>query len=68
MKVSRVLISIGIILIILGIIFQSQGSGRLGPESSFMYFNKDWIYYGIGIAVCGIIVAGAGVFLLVRRH
>lgn len=68
MKVSRILIPIGVILIIFGAIFQFQGRGQIGPESSFMYYNKDWIYYGIGIIASGIITAGAGMFLLAKKH
>lgn len=68
MKVSRILIPIGVILIIFGAIFQFQGRGQIGPESSFMYYNKDWIYYGIGIIASGIITAGAGVFFLAKKH
>jgi hypothetical protein len=68
MKIARILISIGIILIIFGIIFQSQGRGHLGPETSFMYYNADWIYYGLGIAIAGVAICGAGIFLLLRKH
>ncbi len=66
MKMSRILITVGAILVVFGFIFQYQGRGVLGPESSFMYYNRDWIYYGIGIIVSGITVSGFGVFL--RRH
>lgn len=65
---SRILIPIGIILIIFGAIFQSQGRGAIGPESSFMYYNADWIYYGIAIIVCGIIISGVGGFFLIKKR
>ena len=67
MRVSKIIIVIGIILILLGAVFLSQGRGQLGPESSFMYYNNDWIYYGMGIIILGIIVSGFGVFILKRQ-
>jgi hypothetical protein len=66
MRFGKPLIIIGAILICFGIIFQFQGSGQLGPESSFMYYNKDWIFNGIIIIVSGIIISGFGAFLLKR--
>jgi uncharacterized membrane protein YidH (DUF202 family) len=67
MRVSKMIIIIGIILIVFGAIFLSQGRGQLGPESSFMYFNNDWIYYGMGVIILGIIVSGLGVFIIRRQ-
>ncbi|MGI0004352.1 MAG: hypothetical protein ACREAX_03540 [Candidatus Nitrosotenuis sp.] len=64
MRLSKPIIALGIILIVLGTIFLSQGRGQLGPESSFMYHNNDWIYYGMGMIIAGIVVSGSGVFLL----
>ncbi len=63
MRLGRPVITIGIILIFFGVIFQFQGRGEIGPESSFMYYNKDWISYGAIIIVFGIAVSGFGVFL-----
>lgn len=68
MKLSKMLIPVGAILIIFGAIFQFQGRGVIGPESSFMYYNADWIYYGIAIIVCGIIISGVGGFLLIKKY
>lgn len=62
------LISTGVIMIIFGAIFQFQGRGAVGPESSFMYHNADWIYYGIAIIVCGIIISGIGGFFLLKKR
>ncbi len=62
------LIPVGAILIIFGAIFQFQGRGEIGPESSFMYYNADWIYYGIAIIVCGIIISGVGGFFLIKKY
>ena len=38
MKSLPIIIS-GIIIMIFGIIFQFQGQGTIGPDSSFMYQN-----------------------------
>jgi hypothetical protein len=67
MKASKLLIAVGVIMIVFGGVFLSQGRGQLGPESSFMYYNNDWIYYGMGIMILGIIVSGFGVFILKRQ-
>ena len=47
-------IGIGSIVFIFGLIFDLQGQSIVGPESSFMYANPDWITYGIQIMVGGI--------------
>ena len=46
----------GIILVIFGIIFSFQGQGILGPETSFMYENQEWIDNGIIISMIGVIL------------
>ena len=46
----------GIILVIFGIIFNFQGQGMIGPETSFMYQSDDWIDYGIVISMIGVIM------------
>ena len=58
--VSLPFIIIGIILIISGIIFNFQGQGMIGPESSFMYQSEDWINYGIVISMAGVILVLIG--------
>jgi hypothetical protein len=68
MRITGMLISIGAVMIIFGIIFQFQGRGVVGPESSFMYYNADWIYYGVAIIICGIIISGIGGFFLIRKR
>lgn len=54
-------IGIGIITLVFGLIFDLQGQSIVGPESSFMYANPDWITYGIEIMVVGIIIIGIGI-------
>jgi len=60
---------IGTIIFILGIIFHLQGQSIVGPESSFMYANPEWISYGILIAVSGIIISGVGISVkLIKKN
>ena len=48
---------IGIILLLAGLVFIGQGSGYFPyPASSFMVNAREWIYYGGGIAVVGIVL------------
>ena len=47
----------------MGIIFHLQGQGVVGPESSFMYLNPQWITNGQQIAILGLIIIGAGIVL-----
>ncbi len=63
MRFARPIVIVGIILICFGVIFQFQGRGQIGPESSFMYHNKDWISHGLIIVAAGIIISGFGIFL-----
>ncbi len=46
MKGVKSLVIIGIAILIFGLIFHLQGQSVIGPESSFMYSNPDWITYG----------------------
>ncbi|MFM7797244.1 MAG: hypothetical protein ACKO7N_10825 [Candidatus Nitrosotenuis sp.] len=63
---KKILLIIGGALIVFGILFQYQGRGLIGPESSFMYYNKDWIFYGAGIWITGIIICASFVLLYIR--
>jgi len=67
MKISNPIIIIGLIVIIAGIIFHLQGHAIVGPESSFMYSNPDWITYGQQIAIIGILVSGFGMTLKISK-
>ena len=51
----------GVVILILGLVFHLQGQSIIGPESSFMYSNPDWITYGIQIAIAGIIIVVIGI-------
>ena len=61
------IIGIGIISFIFGLIFDLQGQSIVGPESSFMYANPNWITYGIQIMVGGIIIIGIGSVLKILK-
>jgi len=61
------IIVVGAIIGLFGIIFHLQGQSRVGPESSFMYSNPDWITYGIQIAIIGLIVIGIGVVIFLLK-
>ena len=62
MKSLPVIIS-GIIILSFGIVFQFQGQGVIGPESSFMYENPSWIDNGIYIGMIGVIIILIGYFV-----
>ena len=62
MKSLPIIIS-GIIVMIFGIIFHFQGQGMIGPESSFMYQNQNWIDNGIYIGMMGVIIILIGYFV-----
>jgi hypothetical protein len=61
MKGVKPLVIIGTVILIFGLIFHLQGQSVIGPESSFMYSNPDWITYGIQIAILGIIIVTVGI-------
>jgi hypothetical protein len=61
MKMWSIVVLVGTIIFILGIIFHLQGQSVVGPESSFMYANPEWVSYGIQIAISGIIISGIGI-------
>jgi hypothetical protein len=60
MRKGYSIIGIGIIMFIFGLIFDLQGQSIVGPETSFMYANPDWITYGIQIMIIGTIIIGIG--------
>ncbi len=61
------IVFIGTIIFMLGIIFHLQGQSVVGPESSFMYANPEWVSYGIQIAISGIIISGVGISIKIRK-
>jgi hypothetical protein len=67
MREGKIPVIVGIIIIIFGWIFHLQGQSIVGPESSFMYSNPDWITYGMGITIAGIAIVGAGILILKKN-
>ena len=63
MKISKLIIILGGIVIISGTIFHLQGQAVVGPQSSFMYSNPEWIAYGQHIVIIGIFIIGIGISL-----
>ena len=69
MKEVKSLFIIGTIVLIFGLIFHLQGHSVIGPQSSFMYSNPDWITYGIEISIVGIIIIVAGIGIkIIKRN
>ena len=68
MRGARPTIIAGIVVMVLGNVFNFQGQSVIGPETSFMYSNPDWITYGIQIVVVGGVIFGAGVAMAVIRR
>ena len=58
----------GIILVIFGIIFNFQGQGMVGPETSFMYENQEWTDNGIFISMIGVILILIGYIVEKKRQ
>jgi len=51
------LTTIGVILVLAGLVFMGQGSRYFPyPAKSFMVGAPQWIYYGGGIAVVGLLL------------
>jgi len=67
MREGKIPVIVGIIIIIFGWIFHLQGQSIVGPESSFMYSNPDWITYGMGIIMAGIVIVGVGILILKKN-
>ena len=68
MKGAKPLVITGTIILIFGLIFHLQGQSVIGPESSFMYSNPDWVTYGIQIVIVGIIIVVVGIGISKRKR
>jgi len=48
---------IGVAAFAAGLLFAGQGEGFIRwPASSFMISRIEWVYYGVGIAVVGLLL------------
>ena len=55
----NVLLSGGVVAILVGVIWIGQGTGYFPyPSSSFMINDVAWAYYGIALAVLGLVAVG----------
>ena len=63
MKSESIVTITGSVICILGVVFHLQGQSVVGPESSFMYSNPQWVNYGMQIATGGMIIAIAGIII-----
>ncbi|MGA2818414.1 MAG: hypothetical protein ABSE67_19410 [Xanthobacteraceae bacterium] len=54
---KALLMLVGIVVLAAGLFFMGQGAGLIRrPAESFMISATQWIYYGGGIAVAGILL------------
>lgn len=67
MKNSKILLPGGILILFLGVVFNLQGNTIIGPESSFMYSNPQWITYGFMIIILGAIIVIIGICFRILR-
>ena len=63
MNSGKPIMGLGIVVISSGIVFYLQGLSVVGPESSFMYSNPEWITNGQWITIIGIIILAGGIVL-----
>ena len=68
MKGKKAVIITGIGIMIMGVIFHLQGQSIVGPESSFMYSNPQWVTYGIQIVGVGGIILAIGILSFIKRN
>jgi len=54
---KTLLTAIGIVLLLAGLVWMSQGSGYFPyPAESFMISQTRWVYYGGGTALVGLVL------------
>lgn len=58
MNILRIILSIlGVLMMLVGLVWIGQGTGVFPyPASSFMINSKPWIWWGLLLAVAGVIV------------
>jgi len=58
-QARNALLSVGVMAILVGVIWIGQGTGYFPyPRSSFMINDTAWAYYGIALAVLGLVAVG----------
>jgi hypothetical protein len=59
-RARNALLSVSVIAILVGLIWIGQGTGYFPyPSSSFMINDMAWTYYGIALAVLGLVAVVA---------
>lgn len=60
MRILRpVLLAVGCVAVLMGLVWIGQGSGVFPyPASSFMIDQTPWVYWGILLAVAGLVAVG----------
>jgi uncharacterized membrane protein len=54
---KTLLLVVGVIAILMGALWIGQGTGYvMWPRSSFMLQQTQWAYYGVALAIIGLIV------------
>ena len=66
MNIGKILAITGGIIATFGMIFHLQGLSIVGPETSFMYSNPNWITYGIQIFTIGAIMSILGLVIWIK--
>ena len=57
----KALLIVGLLALAIGLLWIGQGTGVIKwPESSFMISQIQWAYYGIALAVVGLILIWRG--------
>ena len=61
------IISVGAVVTVFGVLFFMQGNSIVGPTTSFMYSNPQWIVNGKWISISGIIILVVGIEISLQR-
>jgi len=67
MRAGFMIISVGAVVTVFGVLFFMQGNSIVGPTTSFMYSNPQWIVNGKWISISGIIILVVGIGISLRR-
>lgn len=59
-RLGRFVLVFGVVAVLAGATFALQGWGLVGPESSAMFKNSEWVRNGLLIVAAGLIAALAG--------
>ncbi len=67
MNFSKIMISVGSVIVAFGILFTAQSLSVAGPTSSFMYRNPVWTVNGGVIVAVGVAIIVAGIMFGLKR-